>query len=41
MKNKKSGYTLIELMVCIIGIFGLLGTVAVGYILFHFISKIW
>ncbi len=39
--NKKSGYTLIELMVCI----AIVGVLAVGigilYAIFHFVMKFW
>jgi prepilin-type N-terminal cleavage/methylation domain-containing protein len=39
--NNEKGYTLIEFMV-VLGVVGIIGCLGVGgYVLFHFISKVW
>lgn len=43
MKNKiqKAGYTLVELLVVIVGVAGLAVMVAVVWVAIHFIRKYW
>lgn len=41
MKTNQKGFTVIELLIGIVGIFTLVGIIGIGYVAFHFLSKVW